>query len=182
MYGNVANECGMLIRKQLEARQAVRQPAYIFGGTAHQAVCFADEPPMEAATWRLNKAEHYKLRRRGFEKRQPARSSPGFNPGVKKITDKKSGRRNCGRVLPRFLGRLRRRSGILRHKAIAYEVAALFKLRHVSAEIGLSNGRNPIAVPLRSSARTSRRSRRPPAVRAIFCGLRFQTVQRPSKG
>ena len=91
LYGNVANECGMLIGKQLEARQAVRQPAYIFGGTAHQAVCFADEPPMERATWRLNKAEHYKLRRRGFEKRQPARSSPGFNPGVKKITDKKSG-------------------------------------------------------------------------------------------
>src|ERR1700722_4635820 len=49
LRGNMANERGMLVGKQLEARRMMRQPADIFGGTAHQAVWLADEVPMQAA-------------------------------------------------------------------------------------------------------------------------------------
>lgn len=83
LRGNMANERRVLRGKQLETRRAVREPAYVFGGAAHQAVGFADEAAMEAAAKRLEKTEHQKLRRSGFEKRQTA--------SLEQITDKKSG-------------------------------------------------------------------------------------------
>jgi hypothetical protein len=45
----------------------MRQPADVFGGTAHQAVWLADQAPMKATAERLNKTEDQKFRRRGFE-------------------------------------------------------------------------------------------------------------------
>lgn len=139
LHGSMANECGVLGGKQLETRRAVRQPADIFGGTAHQAIWFADEPAMEAAANWLNEAEHQKLRWSGFEKRQSVR--------LEKIANKKSSRRSFDGV-PRFLHRSRHRSGLRGQEAIGKKRIAVFKLRRVTAKIGLGEGRNPIAAPL----------------------------------
>ncbi len=67
----------------------MRQPADIFGGTAHQAVWLADEAPMQAAAQGLDKTEDQKFRRSGFEKTHAVI--------VAEITDKESGRSAFGR-------------------------------------------------------------------------------------
>jgi hypothetical protein len=73
----------MLVCKQLEARRMMRQPADVFGGTAHQAVWLADETPMQAAAQGLDKTEDQKFRRSSFEKTHAAI--------VAEITDEESG-------------------------------------------------------------------------------------------
>ena len=64
----MANQRGVLTGKQLEARRMMCQPAYIFGGAAHQAVWLADEAPMQAAPQGLDKTEDQKFRLSSFEK------------------------------------------------------------------------------------------------------------------
>ena len=61
----------------------MRQPADVFGGTAHQAVWLADEAPMQAAAQGLDKTEDQKFRRSSFEKTHAAI--------VAEITDEESG-------------------------------------------------------------------------------------------
>jgi len=68
----MANERGMLVGKQLEARRMMRQPTDVFGGTAHQAVWLADEAAMQASAQGLDKAANQEFRRGSFEKTHAA--------------------------------------------------------------------------------------------------------------
>lgn len=68
LHGDMTHQRGASISKQLETRRMVRQPAYVLGGAAHQAVWLADQTPMQAAAQGLDKTEDKKFRRSRFEK------------------------------------------------------------------------------------------------------------------
>jgi hypothetical protein len=78
----VANERGSFIRKQLETRRVVREPADVFGSATHQTAGFIYEALVDASSDGLDKAEDQKFRRYGFQRRHLL--------SIQKITNEKS--------------------------------------------------------------------------------------------